>query len=49
MVVPRPFGHGVVVCHPAIPVPRDGWQEAVPLIADALDAAAAQADRLCAR
>ena len=49
MVIPRPFGHGVVVCHPIIPVPRDGWQDAVPLIADALDAAAARADQLCAR
>jgi hypothetical protein len=48
MVVPLPFGRGVVVCRPTIPVPRQGWQDAVPLIAEALDAAAAQADRLCA-
>jgi len=48
MVIPRPFGRGVVVCRPPIPVPRHGWQDAVPVIADALNAAAAQADRLCA-
>ncbi|HUB12431.1 MAG TPA: lysophospholipid acyltransferase family protein [Acetobacteraceae bacterium] len=48
MVIPRPFGRGVVVCRPAIPVPRDGWQDAVPLITDALNAATTEADRLCA-
>lgn len=48
MVVPLPFGRGVLVCLPAIAVPRHGWQAAVPAIADALNAAAAQADRLCA-
>ncbi|HTW71583.1 MAG TPA: lysophospholipid acyltransferase family protein [Acetobacteraceae bacterium] len=47
MVIPRPFGRGVLVCRPPIAVPRHGWQDAVPLIAEALDAAAAQADRLC--
>jgi lysophospholipid acyltransferase (LPLAT)-like uncharacterized protein len=48
MVVPLPFGRGVVVCRPAIAVPRRGWQEALPHIANALNAAAVQADRLCA-
>jgi len=48
MVVPRPFGRGVLVCRPPILVPRHGWQDAVPRIAEALDAAAAEADRLCA-
>ena len=47
MVIPRPFGRGVVVCRPPIIVSRDRWQDAVPLIAEALNAAAAQADRLC--
>jgi lysophospholipid acyltransferase (LPLAT)-like uncharacterized protein len=47
MVVPLPFGRGVVVCRPAIAVPRRGWEGSVPLIADALNMAAAQADRLC--
>jgi len=48
MVIPRPFGRGVVVCRPPIPVPRHGWRDAMPTISDALNAAAAQADRLCA-
>jgi lysophospholipid acyltransferase (LPLAT)-like uncharacterized protein len=47
MVVPLPFGRGVVVCHPTIAVPRQGWQDAMPAIADALNAAAARADLLC--
>ena len=28
MVVPKPFGRGVVVCLPTIAVARDGWQDA---------------------
>lgn len=48
MVVPLPFGRGVVVCLPTIAVPRRGWEDSVPLIADALNAAAIQADQLCA-
>jgi len=48
MVVPLPFGRGVVVCRPTIAVPRHAWQDAVPAIAEALNAAAAQADQLCA-
>jgi len=47
MVVPKPFGRGVVVCLPAIAVARDRWQEAVPAIGAALTDAAEQADRLC--
>ncbi|HEX5327438.1 MAG TPA: lysophospholipid acyltransferase family protein [Acetobacteraceae bacterium] len=47
MVVPRPFGQGVVVCGPAITVARNGWQDAVEVIDAALTAAADQADRLC--
>jgi lysophospholipid acyltransferase (LPLAT)-like uncharacterized protein len=47
MVVPLPFGRGVLVCLPPISVPRDGWQDALPEIAAALTAAADRADRLC--
>jgi lysophospholipid acyltransferase (LPLAT)-like uncharacterized protein len=47
MVMPLPFGRGVLVCLPPITVPRDGWQAALPEIAAALTAAAEQADRLC--
>ena len=47
MVVPKPFGRGVVVCGPLIQVPRTAWQEAVPTIGAALTAAAERADRLC--
>jgi lysophospholipid acyltransferase (LPLAT)-like uncharacterized protein len=47
MVVPLPFGRGVVVCLPTITVPRDAWQDAVPAIAAALTEAANRADSLC--
>jgi lysophospholipid acyltransferase (LPLAT)-like uncharacterized protein len=47
MVVPKPFGRGVVVCLPTISVPRDAWQEAVPAIGAAMTAAADKADQLC--
>lgn len=47
MVVPLPFGRGVMVCLPPISVPREGWEAAVPAIAAALTAAADRADALC--
>jgi len=47
MVVPKPFGRGVVVCLPTIAVSRDGWQDALPAIGAALTAAAERADQLC--
>ena len=47
MVVPKPFGRGVVVCLPTIAVNRDSWQDAMPAIGAALTAAAERADRLC--
>jgi lysophospholipid acyltransferase (LPLAT)-like uncharacterized protein len=47
MVVPKPFGRGVVVCLPTIVVPRADWQDAVSAIGVALTAAADRADRLC--
>jgi lysophospholipid acyltransferase (LPLAT)-like uncharacterized protein len=49
MPVPLPFGRGVMVCGPAIAVPRHEWKSAIPVIADALNDAAARADELCAR
>ena len=47
MVIPLPFGRGVVVCGPAISVSREGWRPALPQIAAALNAAADRADALC--
>ncbi|MBV8592419.1 MAG: lysophospholipid acyltransferase family protein [Acetobacteraceae bacterium] len=49
MVIPRPFGRGVIVCEPPISVPRRAWEEALPEIAAAMDRAIARADALCAR
>lgn len=47
MVLPLPFGRGVLVCRPAITVPRDGGDAALPAIAAAMTEAADIADRLC--
>jgi lysophospholipid acyltransferase (LPLAT)-like uncharacterized protein len=47
MAVPLPFGRGVMVCGPPIDVPRDGWKDAIPAIAEALTRAADRADFLC--
>lgn len=47
MVVPLPFGRGVVVCGEPILVPRQNWAVALPAIQAALNAAADRADRLC--
>ncbi|WP_235961693.1 lysophospholipid acyltransferase family protein [Falsiroseomonas selenitidurans] len=47
MMIPLPFGRGVVVCGPPIQVPRDGAPAALPGIEAALDASCAEADRLC--
>lgn len=48
MVLPLPFGRGVIVCGPPIVVARDAWESALPAIEAALTMAAEQADRLCA-
>ena len=48
MVLPLPFGRGVVVCSQPIEVPRGAWREAIPLITEALDRATERADRCCA-
>ncbi|HEX3575137.1 MAG TPA: lysophospholipid acyltransferase family protein [Rhodopila sp.] len=47
MPVPLPFGRGVMVCGPAILVPRHDWKAALPAITEALNQAAARADALC--
>ena len=47
MVVPLPFGRGVIVCGKPILVPRDGWEGALPAIEAALNQAADEADRRC--
>jgi len=48
MPFPLPFGRGVVVCGPAILVPRDSWRDALPAITVAMNQAADRADQLCA-
>jgi len=48
MILPLPFGHGVLVCGPPIHVPRDRWADSLPEIAAALSRAAAEAEALCA-
>jgi lysophospholipid acyltransferase (LPLAT)-like uncharacterized protein len=48
MPVPLPFGRGVMVCGPAIHVPRHDWKSALPVITAALDHAASRAEALCA-
>ena len=47
MVVPLPFGRGVIVCGAPITVPRIAWDGALPAIEAALDDAANRADSLC--
>ena len=49
MYVPLPFGRGVIVCGKPIPVPREGWEAALPAIEAALSEVANEADRLCPR
>jgi hypothetical protein len=48
MVVPLPFGRGVLVCGTPVAVGREQAEAALPTIAAALTAAADRADRLCA-
>jgi lysophospholipid acyltransferase (LPLAT)-like uncharacterized protein len=47
MPVPLPFGAGIMVVGPAIHIPRHGWKDSVPLITEALNQAAARAERAC--
>jgi lysophospholipid acyltransferase (LPLAT)-like uncharacterized protein len=48
MPFPLPFGRGVIVCGPAIVVPRDDWREALPAITAAMNVAADRAEQICA-
>ena len=47
MILPLPFGRGVVMCGPPIAVPRADWRGALPAITAAINRAAEQADRAC--
>lgn len=47
MAIPLPFGQAVIVCGAPISVPRQGWEAALPSIADGLNQAGARAERLC--
>jgi lysophospholipid acyltransferase (LPLAT)-like uncharacterized protein len=47
MIVPLPFGSGVLVCLPPIAVARDAWQPATAIITAALTQAADRAEALC--
>jgi lysophospholipid acyltransferase (LPLAT)-like uncharacterized protein len=49
MVLPLPFGRGVLVCAAPIAVPREAWRASLPTITLALDQVAETADALCAR
>jgi hypothetical protein len=49
MMLPLPFGRGVLVCGAPIHVPREGAEEALPGIAAALTEACERADALLAR
>jgi len=48
MILPLPFGRGVLVCGSPIPVPRDDWAGSLAQIEAAMTLAAEQADALCA-
>lgn len=47
LVIPLPFGRGVLVCGTPVLVARDGWADSVPGLQAALTAAAERADALC--
>lgn len=46
MLLPLPFGRGILVIGEPIPVPRDGWEATLPTIQAALTAAATRAEFL---
>ena len=48
MILPRPWGHGVLVCGPPIGVRRGAWRDGVAPIGAALTQVADQAEALCA-
>lgn len=47
MIIPLPFGRGVVVCNSPITVPRKEWQESLPAICSSLTQAQSRAHELC--
>ena len=47
MVLPLPWGRGVLVCRPPVQVPRRNWDAALAAIAASMTEAATQADALC--
>jgi lysophospholipid acyltransferase (LPLAT)-like uncharacterized protein len=48
MVLPLPFGRGVIVCGTPLLVPREDWQDWVAPIEAALNAVSDRAERVCA-
>jgi lysophospholipid acyltransferase (LPLAT)-like uncharacterized protein len=48
MLLPLPFGRGVLVCGAPIAVPRENWADSLPVIEAALTVVADRADALCA-
>ena len=48
-IVPLPFGRGVIAVGTPLLVPREDWAASLPAITSALNAAADEAHRLCAR
>lgn len=47
LVLPLPWGRGVIVCGPPVIVPREQWENLLPVIAAALDACSRRADAAC--
>ena len=47
MILPVPFGRGVLVCGAPIHVPRERWADSLPVISAALTQAADEASALC--
>ncbi len=45
MILPLPWGRGVLVCLPPITVPRQGWETTLPIIEAALTQAAERAEQ----
>ena len=48
MILPLPWGRGVLVCGTPIPVGRGAWRDALVPIAAAMTEAAEMAEALCA-
>jgi lysophospholipid acyltransferase (LPLAT)-like uncharacterized protein len=46
MLLPLPFGRGILVIGEPIPVPREGWEASLPAIQAALTAVATRAEAL---